>query len=247
MSNISINQIKREAKEAKKLHGFNHTQSLDHVAKLYGYKNFHHAKKEINKDDFNVYFCIDKKHTASSQDSYKFLRDPEDSFLMNLYENQNKKQDGKLTGDEFVEAFQDLFFIKLIAKDVKDYKAAIKKINELFNMPPLCLIHNYELINIKGFTELNIKELKSLDRTTDREMAFGKQNKNQYLWCLHCERTYKNGEHRKINLGGETYEMCPYDNCDGDTVTDAWRWKQIREGHPEYPEVPVHGQTYPMY
>jgi len=41
--------------------------------------------------------------------------------------------------------------------------------------------------------------------------------------------------------------MCPYDDCDGDTVLDGWSWPEVREGHPDYPEVPVIGKTYPLY
>jgi hypothetical protein len=41
--------------------------------------------------------------------------------------------------------------------------------------------------------------------------------------------------------------MCPYPDCNGDTVTDAWEWREIREANPIYPRVPKHGVHYPMY
>ena len=89
----------------------------------------------------------------------------------------------------------------------------------------------------------------------DRDEVFGKESGKGYLWCLHCERTYRNGEYREeaeeiVNSNGETekfwFQMCPYEGCAGDTVWDGWEWERIREGHPEYPEVPEKGRVYPM-
>ena len=71
-----------------------------------------------------------------------------------------------------------------------------------------------------------------------------------FLWCLHCERTYRYGEYRKLPSGlpnGFVYQMCPYAGCDGDTFKDAWDWDVIREDHPDYPESPDKNVTYPMY
>jgi hypothetical protein len=64
-----------------------------------------------------------------------------------------------------------------------------------------------------------------------------------FLWCLHCERTYRRGECREVN----GLQMCPYDGCDGDTVTDAFPWSQIRDANPQYPVIPEHGARYAMY
>ena len=66
---------------------------------------------------------------------------------------------------------------------------------------------------------------------------------SEYQWCLHCERAYKRGEHRLI----DGLEMCPYEDCDGDTVLDGWAWPSVREGHSDYPEVPECGKVYPLY
>lgn len=76
----------------------------------------------------------------------------------------------------------------------------------------------------------------------DRDNAF-QEEPPAYLWCLHCERAYSRGEYRDVN----GLQMCPYTECGGDTVLDAWNWSKIREGHPEYPEIPEEGVTYPMY
>lgn len=64
-----------------------------------------------------------------------------------------------------------------------------------------------------------------------------------YLWCLHCERAYPNGEYRQVG----DLQMCPYAGCDGDAVFDAWRWTDVRDGHATYPETPVEGLVYPLY
>ena len=64
-----------------------------------------------------------------------------------------------------------------------------------------------------------------------------------YLWCLHCERAYKYGEFREI----KGLQMCPYDDCDGDTVLDSWEWERITDANPEYPETPERNKEYPLY
>lgn len=67
--------------------------------------------------------------------------------------------------------------------------------------------------------------------------------RSAYQWCLHCERTYKRGEHRLV---GDIL-MCPYDGCNGDTFSDGWDWDQFRSELPQYPAVPELGKKYPMY
>jgi DNA-binding CsgD family transcriptional regulator len=89
----------------------------------------------------------------------------------------------------------------------------------------------------------------------DREQALGKP-RGKYMWCLHCERTYEYGQFKVERWKPFTvdhiryepeFEMCPYEDCDGDAVLDAWDWEDIREYHPEYPEIPEAGKVYPMY
>ena len=104
--------------------------------------------------------------------------------------------------------------------------------------------------------------IKAMDRgmlevvQLDREEAFGEERKSDYLWCLHCERTYKYGKFREVKVKPfvvnhvryePTFQMCPYKDCDGDTVLDAKQWSDIREYHPEYPEIPEPDKVYPLY
>lgn len=77
---------------------------------------------------------------------------------------------------------------------------------------------------------------------SDRSRIFGGVDP-EFAWCLHCERAYRFEDRRFV--GG--YEMCAYDDCDGDAVMDAWDWERAREWHDFYPKVPSHGATYPMY
>ena len=65
----------------------------------------------------------------------------------------------------------------------------------------------------------------------------------EYQWCLHCERTYKNGEHRLV----DGLMMCPYEDCDGDVFMDSWSWSSIQEKHQDYPKIPKKGKVYPLY
>ena len=74
--------------------------------------------------------------------------------------------------------------------------------------------------------------------------VFGRKS-GDWVWCLHCERCYKVGEY-KMGLS-DGLEYCPYDDCDGDTLLDSWSWEKIREGHPEYPEIPERVKVYLMY
>lgn len=101
-------------------------------------------------------------------------------------------------------------------------------------------------------------ELKMIELTPllDYEAVYGGKPKSEYMWCLHCERTYKYGEFREVKIkpfvvNHVRYEpilqMCPYEDCSGDTVSDAWEWNRIRESHPEYPEIPEAGNVYPLY
>ena len=55
-----------------------------------------------------------------------------------------------------------------------------------------------------------------------------------WVWCLHCERCYQVGE----------FKM---DESDGDTILDSWTWEEIKELHPEYPDVPEKNKVYPLY
>ena len=92
-------------------------------------------------------------------------------------------------------------------------------------------------------------------------------NDVEYLWCLHCNRAYKQGEYRLkssqwtqedidyfrryklleedvLKMMGEPIEMCFYCDCDGDVIGDAIPWRVIREAHPDYPKVPEMWHEY---
>ena len=68
-----------------------------------------------------------------------------------------------------------------------------------------------------------------------------------WVWCLHCERAYLLGEHRIVAINNSSLRMCPYEDCDGDTVLDQWAWGSVREENPSYPEVPERKTIYPLY
>jgi hypothetical protein len=63
-----------------------------------------------------------------------------------------------------------------------------------------------------------------------------------FAWCLRCERVYP------AILWAENDWECPNPNCDGGP-DDAWAWTpgcRLLIEHPEYPEVPEPGETYPL-
>jgi hypothetical protein len=80
------------------------------------------------------------------------------------------------------------------------------------------------------------------DEPMDRERMFEDEKPCAFLWCLHCGRAYEWGEYRQI----DGLQMCPYEGCDGDTVMDAWRWEDVREGNPDYPKTPKLGHVYEL-
>ncbi|WP_107941256.1 hypothetical protein [Stenotrophobium rhamnosiphilum] len=66
---------------------------------------------------------------------------------------------------------------------------------------------------------------------------------DSYSYCIHCERAYPEGAYRQKL----SWQLCPYADCDGDTVIDNWGWRRIRKENPGYPEVPELGVQYPMH
>lgn len=81
----------------------------------------------------------------------------------------------------------------------------------------------------------------------ERDIIFGKIEEGTYMHCMHCERIYRYGDHRKVKLNGKEFlEMCPYNGCDGDAVLDATEWSEVRNHHPEYPETPIKDIIYPL-
>ena len=61
-------------------------------------------------------------------------------------------------------------------------------------------------------------------------------------WCAHCDRTYRNGQFRRVGQR----DLCPYDDCDGSVFADGMDWESIRQHHPEYPAVPEPNTDYPL-
>jgi len=64
-----------------------------------------------------------------------------------------------------------------------------------------------------------------------------------WVWCLHCERCYQVGEFREI----KEFQLCPYEDCYGDTIFDSWHWEVIQSNNPDYPVIPERSKIYPLY
>jgi hypothetical protein len=117
------------------------------------------------------------------------------------------------------------------------------KIEKLCNAKPVGSGGRAEMFS--KFLPGAVPKVKGVKKT----MKYGVEIHNPWLkrsvffWCLHCERTYRQGECREIN----GLQMCPYDGCNGDTVCDAWPWEDIRSYNPQYPVIPEEGKVYPMY
>ncbi len=79
-----------------------------------------------------------------------------------------------------------------------------------------------------------------------RAEAFG-ETESGYLWCLHCERAYKENEYRVVWEHGDEFQMCHYEDCDGSTVMDGWAWETFRENNTDLPIEPELDKVYPLY
>jgi DNA-binding CsgD family transcriptional regulator len=76
---------------------------------------------------------------------------------------------------------------------------------------------------------------------------------DEWYLCVVCGRAslsheYKDVEPEKVTINHVTYEVdmlprCPYEGCKGD-VTEKLYWDEVREHHPEYPEIPERGKVY---
>lgn len=86
-----------------------------------------------------------------------------------------------------------------------------------------------------------------MPRMGDRDDIMGSVPEGTFMYCMTCERTYISGEHRKaLDEDLTLLEMCPYENCDGDTVIGGKEWEWVRGYIPEYPEIPERGVVYPL-
>ena len=91
-------------------------------------------------------------------------------------------------------------------------------------------------------------------KRSDQEKILSRKA-GEWVWCLHCERVYQVGEFKiDVSSGNKTnssvsdgLQLCPYPDCDGDTVMDLWDWKAIKEAHPDYPDTPERDKVYPLY
>jgi hypothetical protein len=46
--------------------------------------------------------------------------------------------------------------------------------------------------------------------------------------------------------GVQRLEMCPYEDCEGNTVIGAWDWLEELREYNNYPVQPLRGFVYPM-
>lgn len=84
------------------------------------------------------------------------------------------------------------------------------------------------------------------DTGIDGVDAFVGRQAGDWVWCLHCDRCYQLGEYKlsDYRVEGRHLQLCPYEDCDGDTVMDAWPWEDYYQDA-AWPRVPVRGQEYP--
>lgn len=85
----------------------------------------------------------------------------------------------------------------------------------------------------------------------DSEKVFWQgEARSGYVWCLHCERAYEKSAF--VNNAIKTdWAGCLSFECTGaGWEIDIFSWSPDewpRNVHPEYPDVPVPGKSYPLY
>jgi hypothetical protein len=86
-------------------------------------------------------------------------------------------------------------------------------------------------------------------KETVEDLAFKKELQDkiegEWVWCLHCERTYNKKDMRWDERSG--LYLCAYKDCDGDAFGDAWSYLSLMKAHPNWSDVPEHGKVYGMY
>lgn len=80
-----------------------------------------------------------------------------------------------------------------------------------------------------------------------------KQSGDAYLICKFCARAFTWDEvievHEEpfvvnhVKLEPPDWPKCPYEDCTA-YATDAYKWEQVRNFHPEYTEMPEKGVKY---
>lgn len=72
---------------------------------------------------------------------------------------------------------------------------------------------------------------------------FSSWKAGDWVYCLHCGMVYQAGDYRLVR----GLQMCPYPNCDGDTVFDSFHWEDIQRINPSYPVIPEKNKVYLLY
>lgn len=80
-----------------------------------------------------------------------------------------------------------------------------------------------------------------MNKKYDRIEFRGKGTPDDWLWCIHCERAYQLKDCREVDGMFGKLQMCHYEDCDGDTVLDAWNWYEHHEIEPQK------NKHYPLY
>jgi hypothetical protein len=240
MSNISINEIKLFAKGIKKKDSISHGQALEQASQHFGFQSYYHARKELS--GLVIHFCMNSSDVHFVEYDEKIFQPVNAEDFEKIFELFKEINGVTYTEEEFFNHF-DYTFLKLNLLGIKNYKQAIDKIREVFFFPPIFLIHDFQIIDLSNYLDSDIDRKFIDESSTDREKSFDEDINSPYLWCLHCERTYKRGQYKLV--GG--LQLCPYSDCDGSTVVDGWDWQSIRENHSDYPEIPEKGNRYPMY
>lgn len=155
---------------------------------------------------------------------------------------------------ELVNEFQEVCILRINEPSLTNKRSALNKANTLLGFPIEYLIHNYQLFEPKNISQVRLNNISPLLEQFDGSYAKEfltdctpeKPVHRNYSWCLHCERTYIEGEHRmKHHPTNGLLSMCPYEDCDGDTVIDNRPWNEIRKFNLHYPLIPERGVEYP--
>lgn len=140
---VSIHQIKFEAKQLKKEHGIQHSKALEIVSKAHGFQDWHHANQVADtyttpvpvkfKDNTSFRFIMDRKDFSGSRNADYFEDDELFEFVLSFGLKKG------LTEIQASERLEDLIFLRHKTALPDSALQACTIINRDFFFPPICL------------------------------------------------------------------------------------------------------------
>lgn len=217
-SNISIEFIKRQAKQIKKARNITHTQALELLAKEYGYSNWKDCVRSISRKTV-------RENSAPDANALKIESRRSLDFTDWLIKHRNRNSRlGAFTrlvlGDKLWPIYTDLWnyrsylhsrqadssVIEALEKAWKSYRAYLRRKN----------------LSIPEFSATTKEVIvKDKQKYLNEEYPFEDKPKlSDKRRCLHCDGVFTVGDYKVFKIEWDEYICCPNaPSCNG-TIID---------------------------